>query len=82
MSNLSRRTLVTSAAALPALAVPALASAAPDDLIYAAIKKSRNSFAAFIARCHYEDHLNESGDENGNCCRRPATIERRRWWRS
>jgi hypothetical protein len=41
MSTLSRRTLVTSAAALPALAVPAAISAAvePDDPIYAAIKK-------------------------------------------
>jgi hypothetical protein len=46
MSELSRRTLVTSAAALPALAVPAVAiaaSAGPDDPIFEAIEAHRNA---------------------------------------
>jgi hypothetical protein len=49
MSNLSRRSLVSSAAALPALAVPAVALASVEpDPIYAAIEEYR--------------HLHELGD--------------------
>ena len=48
MSQLSRRTLVTSAAALPALSVPALASAEPDP-IFAAIETYRDTHATFNA---------------------------------
>ena len=47
MSNLSRRSLVASAASLPALAVPAVAVAvaasAEPDPIYAAIEEHRNA---------------------------------------
>jgi hypothetical protein len=64
MSDLSRRSLVTSAAALPVLAVPAIAipSAEPDP-IFAAIEKERALNAAFIARCHHENDLAEAGVE-------------------
>ena len=56
MSQLSRRSLVTSAAALPALAVPTIVLASVDpDPIYAAIEKHRAADAAFLARCHYEE---------------------------
>ena len=63
MSILSRRSLVTSAAALPALAVPAVAAAASSepDPIFAAIEKERALNTAFLARCHYEDDLAETG---------------------
>jgi hypothetical protein len=62
MSNLSRRSLVTSAAALPALAVPAVAIASIEpDPIFAAIEKERALNTAFLARCHYEDDLAETG---------------------
>lgn len=56
MSDLSRRSLVASAAALPALAVPvvAVASVEPDP-VYAAIEKSRIVEARFLARSEYED---------------------------
>jgi hypothetical protein len=59
MPNLSRRLLVTTAAALPALAVPAAAKTPNHerDPIFAAIEKYRTMEAAFIARCHYEDEL-------------------------
>lgn len=59
MSNLSRRSLVTSAAALPALAVPAVAVAASaePDPIYAAIEKFRHADEAAMARFIYEDNL-------------------------
>jgi hypothetical protein len=62
MSKLSRRTLVASAATLPALAVPAFASPYPvNDPIFAAIKKYQTSDAAFLARCGYEDEALASG---------------------
>jgi hypothetical protein len=64
-ANLSRRAIMSSAAALPALAVlPAIASGAlahEPDPIFAAIEKHRALDVAFIARCHYEDDLAESG---------------------
>jgi len=44
MSNLSRRTLVSTAAALPALSIPALASVEPDP-IYAALDRCRRAEA-------------------------------------
>jgi hypothetical protein len=49
MSNLSRRSLVTTAAALPALAVPAVAVAATaePDPIFAAIEKHRQAYAVW-----------------------------------
>ena len=45
MSNLSRRSLVASAAALPAMVIPAAAIAAtqPDDPIFAAIEDHRQA---------------------------------------
>jgi hypothetical protein len=51
MSNLSRRSLVTSAAALPALAVPAVAIAAiaDPDPIHAAIKRWKEAVAVELA---------------------------------
>ena len=51
MSNLSRRSLVTSAAALPALAVPAVAIAAiaDPDPIHAAIKRWNEAVAVELA---------------------------------
>jgi hypothetical protein len=63
MPSLSRRHLVTSAAALPALAVPAGAYtlAHEPDPIFAAIEKDRATDVAFFARLHYEDNLAESG---------------------
>jgi hypothetical protein len=62
-TSLSRRHLVTTAAALPALAVPAAAGtfAHEPDPIFAAIEKYRALDAAFIARCYYEDDLAASG---------------------
>jgi hypothetical protein len=60
MSKLSRRALVTSAAALPALAVPVVAlaaSAGPDDPIYAAIEAYRRTEAACFAMAVYEDEV-------------------------
>jgi hypothetical protein len=47
MSNLSRRSIVTTAAALPALAVPAVACDAPDP-IYAALDTYRALEAALM----------------------------------
>jgi hypothetical protein len=63
MPNLSRRHLVTTAAALPALVMPAAADtlAHEPDPIFAAIEKERALDAAFIARCYYEDALAGSG---------------------
>jgi hypothetical protein len=60
----SRRAILTTAAALPALAMPVIAIAAtagPGDPIYAAIEKYRIAEDAFIARCEYEDDLKENG---------------------
>ena len=58
MSKLSRRSLVTSAAALPALAVPAaLAASGPDDPIFAAIEAYHRTEAACLARAVYEDEV-------------------------
>jgi hypothetical protein len=56
-SKLSRRPLVATAAALQALAVPAVAIAATaePDPVFAAIEAYRNAEAAFIARSEYED---------------------------
>jgi hypothetical protein len=73
-TNLSRRTIMHSVAVLSAIAVlPAIASGAAahePDPIFAAIKKYRASDAAFIARCEYENHLEEFGDDYGEL--RPA----------
>lgn len=64
MSTLSRRSLVTSAAALPALAMPVAAEtlAHEPNPIFAAIEKQRVADAAFITRCYYEDDPCESTD--------------------
>jgi hypothetical protein len=48
-ANLSRRTLVTSAAALPAFTVPGLASSAAADPIFAVIEAHRHAYAATTA---------------------------------
>jgi hypothetical protein len=62
MSKISRRSLVTTAAALPALAVPAAASPAQKaDPIFAALETYRGLDAAYYARSDYEDSLGESG---------------------
>jgi hypothetical protein len=49
MTNLSRRTLVSSVAALPALAVPVIANASEPDPIFAAIEAHRRACAATTA---------------------------------
>ena len=52
MSNLSRRSLVTSAAALPALAIPAVAAAAaPVDPVFAAIAAHRETYVKMMRAC-------------------------------
>ena len=63
MPNLSRRHLVTTAAALPALAMPAAAGtlAYEPDPIFAAIEKDRAADVAYYARSDYENDLEESG---------------------
>jgi hypothetical protein len=66
MPNLSRRSLVTSARRVAgACRSGRRRNAQPyePDLIFAAIEKYRALDAAFIARCHYEDDLAESGHE-------------------
>jgi hypothetical protein len=56
MSALSRRSIVASAAALPALAVPAAVAAAVEpDPIFAVVERERLLEAAYQARCAYED---------------------------
>ena len=58
MSNLSRRSIVATAAVLPALTVPAaLAASGPDDPIFAAIEAHRHTEAACLARAVYEDEV-------------------------
>jgi hypothetical protein len=63
MPNLSRRHLVTTAAALPALALPAAAGtlALEPDPIFAAIERYRAFDEAYYALCDYEENLTESG---------------------
>lgn len=67
MPNLSRRHLVTTAAALPALVLASDVIASQlspsSDPIFAAIEKHRTAFAAFIAHSEYEDDLEEKGHE-------------------
>jgi hypothetical protein len=65
MSKFSRRSIVSSVAALPALVVPAAAVAASTDPdpIYAAIEKERALEAAFVARCYQEDDLVDASVE-------------------
>jgi hypothetical protein len=60
MSNLSRRTLVTSAAALPALAVPALAT--EPDPIFAAIENHRRRCDEYWT-AHLATEIPEGCDE-------------------
>jgi hypothetical protein len=61
MSNLSRRSIVTSAAALPALAIPAVAVAVSPgrDPIFAAIETHRRSDAEWIERVKFENDVAE-----------------------
>lgn len=55
MSTLSRRALVSSAAALPALTVPAVVAASTEpDPIFAAIERHRQSIAPWLAAVEYE----------------------------
>jgi hypothetical protein len=76
MPNLSRRHLVTTAAALPALAVPAVAAFAHEpDPIFAAIEKDRALDEAFFARLHYEDNLAASGHKLPQAPGRAQTSE-------
>jgi hypothetical protein len=61
-SKLSRRTLVTSAAALPALAVPAAVSASvsSDDPIFAAIERHRQAITPWEAAVEIESNMFDS----------------------
>jgi hypothetical protein len=63
MPNLSRRHLVTTAAALPALAMPAVADTLghEPDPIFKAIERYSALDEAYYALAHYEDDLTESG---------------------
>jgi hypothetical protein len=62
MSALSRRSIVASAAALPALAVPAVVSAAVEpDPIFAAIEVHRKALAAWSATLKASDGVNGPG---------------------
>ncbi len=64
MSKLSRRSLVTSAAALPVLAVPALAAeAAKPDPVFVAIERFREAEEAYVSLCEHEGGLIASGQE-------------------
>jgi hypothetical protein len=65
MPTLSRRHLVTTAAALPALAVPACADALSHepDPVFAAIEKERTANDTCWARYDYEDDLKKRGCE-------------------
>jgi len=60
-SNLTRRGLVASTAAMSALALPAMATAGPamPDPIFAAIDAFRSSEKAFSDRCAYEDETED-----------------------
>jgi hypothetical protein len=64
-NTLSRRFLVTSAAALPALAVPgiAVAACAEPDPIYAAIEKYQHADEVCMARFIYKDNLEDGNAE-------------------
>jgi hypothetical protein len=74
-STTSRRTLLTTAAALPALAVPALASAAPDP-IFAAIEVHRQAYAEFEARVRCEFALEDELPMNNRESRIDAYHEK------
>ena len=64
MSKLSRRSLVTRAAALPVLAVPALAAeAAKPDPVFVAIEKYCEAREAYVSLCDHEEGLIASGQE-------------------
>jgi hypothetical protein len=61
MSKLSRRSLVTSAAALPALAVPAaISTAAPDDTLERIAEHRRITHHIEEELCDREEHLREA----------------------
>jgi hypothetical protein len=55
MTNLSRRSLVTSAAALPALAVPAAAVSTGADPVFAAIETHRTAWREYGNKCYLDD---------------------------
>jgi hypothetical protein len=71
----SRRSVIVGAAALPALAMPAIASSASDP-IFAAIERHRQIEAAYVAACNEpiveakeqarEDRANELCDKSGD----------------
>jgi ABC-type sugar transport system substrate-binding protein len=64
MSNINRRALVAGAAAtLPAIAAGPAAAATLNgpDPIFAVIEAHKSNHAAFLARCRYEDELEEKG---------------------
>lgn len=62
MSKLTRRTLVTTVASLPALAVPALASAEADPIL-AAIEAHRRARVEFEACFEREDNPDGAAEE-------------------
>ena len=72
MSNLSRRHLVTTAAALPVLAVPALAAEAEHDPVIAMVENCRTAYARLGQVCK-----REPVDANG----RPERGAREDEWR-
>jgi hypothetical protein len=71
-AHLSRRKLVAGAAALPALAVPALASAVPDP-IFAAIKRHRQLGIATAAAWKLKSEFEQSGISRGRSVKPLAT---------
>jgi hypothetical protein len=60
MSTTIDRRAVLAGAASAAVTAPASAAPTPDP-IFAAIEAYKLNFAAFLARCHYEDELAEKG---------------------
>jgi hypothetical protein len=57
----SRRAILAGAASLPALALPAIATAVAADPIFAAIEAHRDLEQAFFALCHREEAMEEAG---------------------
>jgi hypothetical protein len=78
-TTLSRRSLVASAAALPALAMPAVVVAEPDP-IFAPMRKYKEAVAVFNAYPHEDEHneelaraMNQTQDEFYRVV--PTTLE-------
>jgi hypothetical protein len=62
MSKLSRRSLVTAAATLPAIAIPAIANAGPEpDPVFAAIAAHRQAYVGYLKAAAREHENNYDG---------------------